>query len=364
MVVKEEDILVVKTKDEWITPGVEYAEKSWSSTFNRMGKADIYYRMRKIVTGITVQRCFEHQLKDRNIKYKTKEREKWYETDRYDILVDSRKYDIKSNFLDASDIGSVLSPTNIKWLFDCSALVPTDQLYSRTLKEDDLYIFAFMMGKIHKLYGYNPKAVLSRLLGDKDGKRIIHGFWDYEFLKPPKWTKEHGFKDLGHIMIKSTSVKDSGKGFIIGGTRAQKEFQFEEITLERKLTYAEAVTTKEFFQLFFLRPLDNNIPDGKLTIECEKSRIQEIIEPRGGFETLREKKKKGKRELKLLQNDWDDIWLYDSHIYIVGYMSKGEFKEKSEELKRFDKTVKQFEIKADNNRLYVPQLRPIKGILY
>jgi|YelNatPaOPRAMG01_1025707.scaffolds.fasta_scaffold21271_3 hypothetical protein len=344
--VVEDDIITLKTKDKWIVPAVKYAEKSWPCTFNRMGKANIYERMRNIVKGIIVQQAFEDKLKECKIKYETKDRRKWYEIDRYDIYINGKKYDIKTNWID--------SIPNKKWLLDCSALVPTDQVYSRTLSDDDIYIFCFITGKIHNLNGYNPKEVLAKPCFDKDGMWILHGFWDYEFLKPPKWIKAQGCKDLGHVLLKSTSRSDVGKSFILGGTRVQKEFQFEEITLDNK---REAVTTREFFQLFFIRPLDNNIPEGKIIIQTERGKVKEVINPRGGFMTERREK-----QLQLLQNDWDDIWIYNSVIYMVGYMTKGEFKEKSEEIKRFDKTVKQFEIKTDNNRLFVSQLHPISDL--
>lgn len=348
MVVKARDIKLLKAKKEWIRQGAEYAEKSWSCTFNRMGKADIYERMRNIVKGIAVQRALEDVLKKMGIKYEVKDRKKWYETDKYDIFVDGRKYDVKS-------FRCPYPTPNKEWFLDCSALVPTDQLHSRTLNDDDIYIFAFISFRKHTLYGYNPKSVLFKKCNNKDGEWIIHGFWKYGFLKPPRWTREYGADNLGYIRISSTSRKDIKKQFFLGGTRTKREFQFETVTLG---TNVESVTVNDYFQLFFIRSVDGNIPDGKIEIDCENSDITEIIHPLGGFEVA--KAKKG--GLKLVQNDWSDIWLYDSYIYLVGFITKGDFIEKSEEIKRFDKSVKQFEPQTDNNRLYVWQLNPIDDL--
>jgi len=71
MVVNENDILALKAKDKWIIPAVKYAEKSWPCTFNRMGKANIYERMRNIAKGIIVQQAFENLLKEKGVKYET-----------------------------------------------------------------------------------------------------------------------------------------------------------------------------------------------------------------------------------------------------------------------------------------------------
>jgi len=353
LVVRENDILIIKVLKEWIEPGTEYAQKSWACTFNRMGKSGIYERMINIVHGITVQKATEYLLKEKRIEFETKDRNKGYEIDRYNIFVNGKKLDIKSN-----RCGSTFSrSTRVGAILDYSALVPTDQLHSRTFQDEDFYIFAFLLFKRHDLSGYDPRAVISR--PPKDGEWIVHGFWDYEFLKPPKWTKEHGTEELGCIEISSSSSRDRGKRFLLGGTMMPRKFQVEKITLNG--SNPKFTTANDFFQLFFIRSLDGNIPNGKITIKCENSKIVEVINPVGGFKTEKVKRKT-KDEIVLVQNDWDDIWLYDPYVYFAGYMTKGDFKDRSEEISRYDKTVKQFEPQTDNNRLLVHKLNPIKQL--
>jgi hypothetical protein len=325
MSLNKNDIKVLSVKDEFVEDGTKYAEKSWVYTFNRMGKADIYERMKNIVKGIIPQSAIEYLLKKNRIKYETKDRKRWFEINRYDIFVEGRKYDIKANFIDTRRPEfSTLSPTNLEPLLDCSALVPTDQLHSRSMGDKDIYIFCFITGRANDLYGYNPKEVLVRRLNQIDGRWILHGFWEYEFIKPPKWIQQYGKKKLGRISLRSSSKHDDGKEFLIGGTIEEKKFLTEKITLDKQKASTE----------------------------------NETIKPRGGFNI-----QKVKGEFQLIQNDWNDIWFYDGTIYIVGYMTKEEFKRKSKEIKRFDKTVKQFEPKTDNNRLYVYDLHPIREIL-
>ncbi|MEM2175309.1 MAG: hypothetical protein QXI58_06785 [Candidatus Micrarchaeia archaeon] len=349
--ITEKDIRIMEALDKFVETGTKYAEKSWVYTFNRMGKADIYERMRNIVKGIIPQAAFEFLLKQKKINYQTKPRERWYEINRYDIFVDNRKYDIKANFIDTSKREfRNLSPDNVTPLLDCSALVPTDQLHSRSMEDNDIYIFCFLTGEIKNLNNYQPNRMLFR---EKDGNWILHGFWEYQFIKPPKWIKKHGNESLGKITIISKNKNDDGKEFLVGGTKEEKNFYVEKV----KLNNCEATTKEEFFQLFFIRPLDCLIPYEKLIIKTEAG-YEEIIHPKGGFKT---QKIRGKIQLR--QNDWNDIWIYNPTIYFVGYMTKKEFLNKSEEIERFDKTVKQFEPKTLNNRLYVYQLRPIDEIL-
>lgn len=349
--ITEKDIMIIEALDKFVETGTKYAEKSWVYTFNRMGKADIYERMRNIVKGIIPQAAFEFLLKQKKINYQTEPRERWYEINRYDIFVDNRKYDIKANFIDTSKTEfRNLSPNNVTPLLNCSALVPTDQLHSRSMEDNDIYIFCFLTGEIKNLNNYEPNQMLFR---KKDGNWIIHGFWEYEFIKPPKWINEYGNKNLGKITITSSDKSDEGKKFLVGGTKKERNFYAEEV----KLNHRRATTEEEFFQLFFIRPLDCLIPYGKLIVKTETG-YEEIIQPRGGFEIRRIKEK-----IKLTKNDWNDIWIYKPIIYFVGYMTKKEFLDNSEEIKRFDKTVKQFEPKTDNNRFYVYNLRPINEIL-
>ncbi len=347
--------IILDVEDKWVEDGTKYAEKSWPSTFNRMGKANIYERMRNIVKGIIPQSAIEDLLEYKNIHYETKDKKRWFEINRYDILVNGIKYDIKSNFIDTNKAYfRDLSPNNCSPLLDCSVLVPTGQLHARTMRDDDIYIFCFMTGDYNNLLGYDPKDELYRKTDTIDGKWILHGFWGYEFTKPPRWTKVHGKDKLGHILLSSTSDLDINKEFLIGGTREEKEFSIEKIKLNGS---KQATTREEFFQLFFIRVIDGLIPDGTIILESESDE-REVIEPVGGFET-----QKVEREIRLIKNDWDDIWIYNGRLYFVGYMTKREFKSKSEEIERFDKTVIQFEPQVDNNRLHVTDLHPISDIL-
>ena len=221
------DIIIVKNSDSWVLRGLDYAEKSFYVTFNRMGKGP-YDRIRNIIKGLIPQLAFEHLLHKHKIKYDKLGQTVWYKIDRYDIRLKKRRVDIKANFI---GIDTPLSPKNKTWLLDCSALVPTDQLNSRTLRDKDIYIFPFIQGRTNNLLGYNPKERLVRK--KEEGKYIIHCFWDYSWWKPKKWIVNHGKTGLGRIKIQSISKKDSGKPFKLIGTSDVRKFQFEKVKLDK-----------------------------------------------------------------------------------------------------------------------------------
>lgn len=345
------DIVAIKAQDDWIREACEYAELTWSFTFNRMGKANPYDRIKKIVIGLVAQSAYEEWLKQNKIPYDQLGRTPWYEIDRYDIGIYGRKNDIKAFFLDITNPIlqnrgiKRLSPQRTDWLLTCSALVPQDQYHSRSLEDKDIYVFAFIADKFY--YGFLP-------LFDKELNRwIVHAFWDYHWLKPSSWVRTHGEEMLGRISVKALDPKDEGKTITIGGTVAPQQKGTEVLTLKA----GQWVSTKaSFYQLVFLR-IDKK-PNGEIIIQASQGGLKERIPPVSGFEIER-----GTGQLKVRLNGWNDIWLYNPIIYLVGFLTKAEFGSIAEAIDRFDKTVKQYlDTLTPNYRCYVYNLRPLKDI--
>jgi hypothetical protein len=143
---------------------------------------------------------------------------------------------------------------------------------------------------------------------------------------------------------------------MIGGTQVEETFISEKVKLKDRKAY----TKFEYHQLFFIRSPDGLLPDGMLTIETS-SGVSEKINPKGGFK-LNHPNPGNDGELRVIQNDWYDLWFYDAKLYIVGYMTKSEFKARSSEIKSGDGSVKQFVPKTDNNRVYVSELNGIEQL--
>ncbi len=355
--IESNDIIHVKNENSWVNNGIKYAEKSLNSTFNRMASPNPYKRMRRIIKGILSELAFENILSSKKIAFDTKGRTRWYEIDRYDIALKSRKCDLKSFFLDL-DLDYLknkkildLKPSSSEWLLDCSALVPSDQLYQRKFQEKDLYLFAFISGRIRP-------SLTDRMMRDNLDKYIIHSFWDYSWIKPQKWIKKHGKSKLGIIKISSNNSQDQGKKITIGGTIDHRKFMFEEVELVNNPP--RAITKNNFFQLYYLQLPDGIIPKGTLTITASSNNTKEIVYPDFGFRAI----KLATREYVIDFNNWNNIWIYDSESYFVGYMEKGEFKKKSTEIKRFYKDCKQYrDTLTDNNMIIVQDLHPLSNII-
>lgn len=332
MSIKVNAIKKLSVDKQWIIKGTKYAEKSWPYTYNRMGKSDIYQRLRNIVKGVIAQESLGFLLHSIGIPYETKPREKWYEVNRFDYLVNTSKgklvIDIKSFFIPRSN--TLFKQEGDNYFLDCSALVPKDQIEGREMNDNDIYIFAFIVGVEQK--------EMEMGLFPTECKWLIHCMWEYEFFKPPKYLNEYGCTPLGTIKVSSVP-RDTNREFILGGTAKEKQFYFEKIRFDSN---GISETKKEFFQLFFIRPTDNKLPSGNIQIESKEKKVANIP-PTYGF--------KGPNS-----NGWDDIWIYDAEIYYVGFATKGYFKNHADLVPRFSKTVKQWEPKTDNYGILVKDL--------
>lgn len=324
MSIKVNAIKSLPVDEQWIVKGTKYAEKSWPYTYNRMGKRDIYQRLRNIVKGVIAQESLGFLLRTINISYEIKPREKWYDVNRFDYLVNTTKgklmIDIKSFFIPRSNL--LFKQEGKNYFLDCSALVPKDQIEGREMKDNDIYVFAFIVGKEQKSSEMGLFPV--------ECKWLIHCMWEHKFFKPSIYLNEYGHTPLGTIKVLS-SAKNANREFIFGGTAKEKEFYFEKIRLDNK---GSSETKKEFFQLFFIRPTDNKLPASDIQIKSEDKKVA-IIPATYGF--------RGPD-----YNGWDDIWIYDAEIYYVGFATKGYFKNNADMVPRYSKTVKQWEPKTDN----------------
>jgi len=319
--ITKEDIFRVDVSEQMILDAVHYAEKSLHYTFNRMGSSNLYDRVRNIVKGLIMESAFKRLLDYHNVQYDLLGNTHWTKKDRYDVGIGGHKFDIKGCF-----ITETWKATAIKqdpgWLLDCSALVPSDQIHTKSLKSDDLYVFPIMTGEMER--SNEPDLfTLDRY------RYLIHCFWNYAWIKNDEW------KNRGKLTIESKL--DHNLHLRVGGQGENIELVVEEFNLAP----GSKVTTKnEFFTVLFTQT--NAILHGEVIVQSKKIPEAERIGP----------------------NDWGNIWFYDGIVYFTGYLPKHEFKTKAVEIPRFYKKCKQYgETKTVNHSVPVKDLNPLYSIL-
>ena len=96
------DIVKIDVEKDWVEQGLDYALKSWPYTFNRMGSANPYSRIEKIMLVGMAEDAIKNYLNNNGIEFDELGRTMWYQKDRYDIGIDKYKVDVKSNYLNSA----------------------------------------------------------------------------------------------------------------------------------------------------------------------------------------------------------------------------------------------------------------------
>ena len=342
--ITSKNIISIDLKDPWFDDGLEYALKSWTSTFNRMGKPNPYNRIEKILIGLIAERAVEEYLTSINVKYETHGKTKWYEEDRYDLGISEYAVDVKSNFLDTSSPYiqskySNLFTNKLDWFLTCHSLVPLDQFNPgnnkrRAHKRDKIYVFPFIEGNFSET---------------SYGGTLIHTFWDYRWLKK---AEHKDLPSLGKLKFSYKGSKTTARVKIYG-TTAKKTICIETLSLSK----ASVTTKNEYFQVFSIEWLGDP-PNGQLKIETQYLNLSETIKPEGSFSL--EKQEKGYRPS---ENNWQNLAIHDCKIFLLGWILEEEFRIIGKKKPRFSHDIEQYtETQVDNWGCLISELEPIAKI--
>lgn len=337
--ISSSDVLVLPVAATWVNNGINYALSSWASTFNRLGKKNIYSRLSKIIVGVVAEEATRDSLKRIGIPFDSKGSTAWYAVDRYDMGINGKSIDIKAIFLDRDNRSQVTKLTKAGVITDIAAnvhkftaLVPLDQFNSPAAKKragrEKLYVFPVV----------DANSVVSVATG-----KLAHLMWDYQ------WLKKGPAKDsprLGKLELKSSQP---GRIRLIG-TDMKNSLVQEEIN-----TRAEYRPTKnDFWQLFSIELLSGKPVD--LTVKSKNNSIVERIGAKIGFSVV-----KGSNELQ--QNDWMPVGIANGAVYICGYGTDRLLRVMGREYPRFSKDVLQYsDTLIDNWGIAMHHLDPFHSI--
>ena len=327
MKVTPNDIKSVLVKDEWIMQGLKYGQLSWTQTFNRMGKASPYKKIQNITLGKIAESAVLDYLKNKKIKYTLKGSTKWYEIDIDDLEINNTQVDVKSYFIDnkssyirSKKIG-IDNDAKLKWYSKCHALVPTDQIASRTRgnpKMKKVFIFVFIEGTVNS----------------NSNKNVMHAFWDYS------WIKKAEQKDAAHLGVLEIINKSSKPlHLVIYGTTEKNNAVVEDLIINP----GRKKTNSSYHQVFSIYS-KKGIPDGDVIINATTAGIIETIKPVLSFNVDNTVKPSN-----LIDNHWNTVDLDISNCYISGWLLKDDFIVISKEYPRYTKIFEQYQDTLTSN---------------
>ncbi|MCC7358507.1 MAG: hypothetical protein IT317_03470 [Anaerolineales bacterium] len=298
--------------------GIEYAKRSLHYTYNRM-RLGAGARLRKIVAGVAVELAFQRWLDTQGARYERLGATPFTAPDRYDLRLGGRRCDLKSFLVsDKAQISALRRDPTL--LYAAEALVPEDQFHSDRLDEADVYVFGFLAGLETR-----GADALDRALRAEQPVYLLH------VLERPEWRGgEAAWRSLGRLILKSDGPRPLR--LEVGGQDAARAARAERLMLAPR---ARTVTAAEYYTLLYLHAAE--LPAGQIGVRSAALRQTQLIAPK----------------------DWVNIWVYGLEVFIAGWLTKAEFRERSRRLPRGAAVWQYPKTQTDNRAVAVAQLRPI-----
>jgi len=313
------DFIRLPFTDDLTQAGIEYAVRSLPHTYDRMGGSD-FSRLRRIVSGIAVELAFRRYLTSQAIPHDTLGATPFTDPDRYDLALGGRRCDLKSfQIFSRARISRLRADPSI--LLKAAALVPADQFAAAHLSDEDLYLFAFATGLV--------------TAHQSDVKRALEAGKPLYLMQvfPSDWTNPARWASLGRLALKLEAGPEVE--LELGGQTAQREFCVERLRL---VPHRRTTLTVDFYSLAYLRV--THIPLGRLGVYSPALRQTYIVQP----------------------HQWGNIWVYGMSIWMVGYMTRGEFRRQACFLPSDSRVLQYNRTRTPNQSVPVANLHPLADL--
>ncbi len=299
--------------------GIAYATRSLPHTYDRMG-GSLYSRLRRIVGGVAVELAFRRYLGEQGIPFDVKGATPFTEPDRYDVSLGGHRCDLKT-FVTSKRNQITAMRRNPALVLRAPALIPEDQFSASNHTEQDLYLFAFLLG----LTTNSPEDIQKAV----DASQPIY------LIHPLRadWSRPQAWAPLGRLTLKSECA--TPLCVEIGGQDAERNFVTETLTLE-PLTRTLAVNN--YYSLAYLHSV--GIPTARV-----------------GLHSL------VKGEIYLIQpHEWGNIWIYGMEIWLAGYMAHEEFRRKASAIFAGSRVFQYSKTQTKNLSVPVTDLRSLEDL--
>ncbi len=313
------DFITIPYTPDMTLGGIAYACKSLPYTYNRMGTSP-FKRLQRIVAGVAVELAFRRYLSQGNIPHDSLGATPFTAPDRYDIAIGGRRCDLKSFLLIHKDKISQIRKDPGQ-LLNAQALVPTDQMTSSHLGDEDLFIFAFLTALLTPNQDSLKKA--------QEAEQPIYMIYPL----PKNWTRSNHRTPLGTLALKSNATKQIK--LELGGQDGEQKNLSEHIKLRPGI---RMTAQGAFHVLHYLHTPD--IPDGPVGVHSPALDETLIVNPL----------------------DWGNIWIYGMEIIFTGYMTRGEFRRRATPLPAGSHVFQYPRTSTSNFALPIRDLYPISGL--
>jgi hypothetical protein len=300
--------------------GISYACRLLPHTYPAAGSSP-FDRLRRIVADVSVELAFRRYLTQQRIPFDIKGATPFSEPDRYDVSLGGHRCDIKSFLI--SYRGQIVSlHSHPEQLLEAPALVPSDQHVSDGQSPADLYLFCFLTG----LVADSPDDV-QKASGAGQPLHWIHAM-------PAAWVRPHAWLPLGPLALKSESQVPVI--LEIGGQDATRNFITRSVEL---VSHTRAQVDGGFYSLAYIHAKSK--PEARIGIHSPTRAETYLVQPA----------------------DWGNIWVYGMRIYLTGWITREEFRQRAGLLPEGSRVFQYDRTRVKNLAVPVANLRPLPKLL-
>ena len=296
--------------------GIAYAVRSLPHTYDRMG-GSLYSRLRRIVGGVAAELSFRRYLGEQSVPFDVKGMTPFTDPDKYDVSLGGHRCDLKT-FVTSKRNQITAMRRNPSLVLRAPALIPADQFAGENHSDQDLYLFAFLLG----LTTNSSEEIQTAVKADQP-IYLIHPMRS-EWSRPAIWAP------LGKISLKSEC--STPVTVEIGGQDGEREFVTQKYTLE---PLTRVVVDLPLYSLAYLHV--ESIPDARIGVHSSARGEIYLIQP----------------------HDWGNIWIYGMETWLTGYIAREEFRRKASTIFAGSRVFQYSKTQTKNMSVPVADLRPL-----
>jgi hypothetical protein len=296
--------------------GITYATRSLPYTYDRMG-GSLYSRLRRIVGGVAVELAFRRYLAEQGVPFDVKGATPFTEPDRYDVSLGGHRCDLKTFTISKRNQITAMR-RNPSLTLRAPAMIPEDQFLAANHTDQDIYLFAFLLG----LTTNSPEDIQKAV----DASQPIY------LIHPLRsdWSRPQAWSPFNRLALKSECTQPIKVE--IGGQDAERNFITETLILE-PLTRVFAQNT--YHSLVYIHT--DSIPEARIGLHSPARGDIYLIQP----------------------HEWGNIWIYGLEIWLAGYIAHEEFRRKASTILAGSRVFQYSTTQAKNLSVPMTDLRPL-----
>lgn len=299
--------------------GIAYALGSLPYSLQH-ARSSTYDRLRRVVAEAAVEIAFRRYLSEQDIPFEIKGALPFTGHERYEVTLGGRRCEIKSFFIrHRQQISQIQSDPTL--LLRAPALVASDQHAAEGHSPRDLYLFAFLTGRVTE-----SGADLQKVIEANQPHYLVH-------VMPEVWNRASTWNPLGRLVLKSES--EESQVIEIGGQVEGRGMCSYTVELPPRTRVEIA---NEFFSLSCIHT--KSIVPVRIGLHSPLRRETHIIEA----------------------SDWHNLWVYGPEVLLAGYITREEFRRRASFIPTGSRAFQYHHTQVKNLAVPVCDLRPLSEL--